>query len=397
MAKLVLPTGIIISPRAMASGGSCGWVRPADWLALPALADGDEKIAGLFAVYDGGSNFVAFQIYGAYTVDWGDGSAAENFSSGAIAQHNLSYSGVSSDTLSSRGYRQAIITITPQAGQHITNLNFGKKHDQSGLGEYRTPWLDIAVASQNLSGMYVSSSNARLALMEQFRIIGTHGITSLGYVFYNCDSLETVSIDTANVTNMAYTFAYCKSLKWIDFDTRNVTNMNGTFFENSALHFGHDLNTAKVESMSSMYSACACLVGIPAYDTNKVTDMSSMFSYSGGVTFFPDIDTSNVENMASMFFNNSALQAVPELNVAKCTNFASMFSGCPSLSVGKMAGTKENISYSGCKLSRDEIVDIFNGLATVAGKTVTVSGNWGYGDLSASDRAIATDKGWSIN
>lgn len=396
MANIINYNGLILSNRATGKDTECAYVRPADWLALPTLVDGDEKVVGLFAVYNGGSNFVAFQVNGAFTVDWGDGSAAENFSSGAIAQHNLNYSGVNPDTLSSRGYRQAIITITPQAGQHITSLYFDKKHDQTGLGSYRTPWLDIAVASQNLSKMYVSGTNGSLPLMEQFRIVGSHGITSLGFVFYNCDALETVSIDTQNVTNMAYTFAYCNSLKWIDFDTKNVTNMNGTFFGNNALHFGHDLNTVKVTNMASMYSSCACLIGIPAYATGAVTDMSSMFSYSGAVNFFPDVDTSNVENMGSMFFNNSALQAVPNMNVAKCTNFASMFSGCPSLSVGKMAGTINNISYSGCKLSREEIVDIFNGLGIVAGKHITISNNWGLSSLTAADRLIATNKGWVI-
>jgi hypothetical protein len=48
-------------------------------------------------------------------------------------------------------------------------------------------------------------------------------------------------------------------------------------------------------------------------------------------------------------------------------------------------------------LSRTAIVDIFNGLASgVTSKIITVSGNPGYTSLSVDERAIATNKGWTI-
>jgi hypothetical protein len=48
-------------------------------------------------------------------------------------------------------------------------------------------------------------------------------------------------------------------------------------------------------------------------------------------------------------------------------------------------------------LSRTAILDIFNGLASgVTSKTITVSGNPGFGALSVAERAIATGKGWTI-
>ena len=57
------------------------YFRPADWLPLPKLTSEDQKIVGLHAVWPHDSNFCAIQVAGAYTVDWGDGSAPQNYAS----------------------------------------------------------------------------------------------------------------------------------------------------------------------------------------------------------------------------------------------------------------------------------------------------------------------------
>jgi hypothetical protein len=41
-------------------------------------------------------------------------------------------------------------------------------------------------------------------------------------------------------------------------------------------------------------------------------------------------------------------------------------------------------------------VDLFNDLATVVSKTITITGNPGVADLTAGDLAIATGKGWTV-
>jgi hypothetical protein len=48
------------------------------------------------------------------------------------------------------------------------------------------------------------------------------------------------------------------------------------------------------------------------------------------------------------------------------------------------------------RLGQAELVEIFNNLATVSGQTITISGNWGASLLTAGERAIAINKGWTI-
>jgi hypothetical protein len=48
-------------------------------------------------------------------------------------------------------------------------------------------------------------------------------------------------------------------------------------------------------------------------------------------------------------------------------------------------------------LDRDALVQVFNDLASgVTGQTITITTNPGAASLSAADRQIATDKGWTI-
>jgi hypothetical protein len=74
-----------------------------------------------------------------------------------------------------------------------------------------------------------------------------------------------------------------------------------------------------------------------------------------------------------------------------------MFNGTTGIAKAPFVNIKLTFSFANMMLSRTAIVDIFNGLASgVTSKTITVSGNPGFGALSVAERAIATNKGWTI-
>jgi len=98
-----------------------------------------------------------------------------------------------------------------------------------------------------------------------------------------------------------------------------------------------------------------------------------------------------------MFKFCTNLTTFPVFNMIKVTGTSTMFSDCPLLSDADLNGTKVSISYASCNLSRQALVDIFNGLSTVSGQTITITGNPGVVDLTQSDRDIALNKGWTIS
>ena len=371
-----------------------GWVRPADWLSLPIVAESDQKFVGLHAVYPENANFVALSANGAYTVDWGDGTTT-NYAAGVVAGRNIDYNAAAlAGSECSRGYRQAIITVTPQSGQSLTRMSLAVKHSQTGLQTYATGWLDCA-ASLHETGtfsLYLSTIGHRR--LERLQLL-TNSTVDFSSMFYNCNSLQSVPLlNTAAGTNFSSMFYNCYSLQSVPlFNTASGTNFTSMFYNCASLQSVPPLNTASGTSFSSMFAFCASLQSVPLLNTAAGTNFTSMFSGCNSLQSVPLINTAAGTNFSSMFINCSSLQSIPLLNTAAGTNFTSMFNGCTSLEKGALSGTGANISYTGAKLSAAALNAIYTNLGTVTSKTITVTNNWG----NATDNpSIATAKGWTV-
>ena len=323
-----------------------GWVRPADWLSLPIVAESDQKFVGLHAVYPENANFVALSANGAYTVDWGDGTTT-NYAAGVVAERNIDYNAAAlAGSECSRGYRQAIITVTPQSGQSLTRMSLAVKHSQTGLQTYATGWLDCAASLHKTGTFSLRLSTISHRKLEQFQLL-TNSTVDFTNMFSLCSSLQSVPLlNTASGTNFSSMFSSCSSLQSIPL-----------------------LNTASGATFSSMFSSCSSLQSVPLLNTASGTTFNSMFSPC------------------------PSLQSIPLLNTAAGTNFNLMFNNCSSLEKGALSGTGANISYTGAKLSAAALNDIYTNLGTVTSKTITVTNNWG----NATDNpSIATAKGWTV-
>ena len=225
--------GLAVTPPSGAGGA---WVRPSDWLALTTPDISEQKIVGLHAVLPG-NNWVAFTLSGAYTVDWGDG-VTEDFAAGVTAYRNLAWSSYNTSTLTARGYRQAIITITPQSGHNITSWNFLVKHNQPGLSNgYSTGWLDMRLCTPHVASRTFSGSAGQVwhRMIEKFEQVDTNTVVDAYQMFYNCSSLQSVTLDTGAVTSASYMFYNCYSLQSVTLDTGAVVDASQMFSGCSSL------------------------------------------------------------------------------------------------------------------------------------------------------------------
>lgn len=361
------------------------YVRPADWMTMPTLTAGQQKVCVLVPVWDTDSNFVAVLCAGAYTVDWGDGTALQNVATGVQANHLYDYATVSN--LSSRGYRQAIMTITPQAGQNLTSVDLQRKHTQAGLpadGLWRLPWLHIVAVGSFISQLLVTSgsgSNKYATLLERFEFVGPSNMTTGSAQFYQCLSLQSIvgTAWTANITNFTSFFAYCAMLRTVPLlDTHSGTNFTTMFSTCSVLESVPILNTSNGITFSNMFAfcrrlrsvpainvskgtnftqmvgGCALLTSIPAFDTHLGTDFSSLFSSCSSLLEIPLLDTRAGTNFSSMFQGCVVLASVTLFDTSKGTNFSSMFSSCTALrvapSLNTSAGTTFTGMFSGCSI-----------------------------------------------
>jgi surface protein len=319
--------------KPITTENSLGWVAPSDWITYTVPTASEQKIIGTVAVFNQDSNYFAVNMTttdgSQYTVDWGDGTSA-NFASGTTAEKNYSWSSISSGTLTSEGYRQAIVTITPTiSGRTFSIVQTNRRHSAlTSSNLYPSPWLSLSIAAPNATSITLSgntSTSVNLSYAQQVQIISSN-ITSAASLFTNCYYLQDVVFNTsATLTNTSSMFANCRNLQVAPFfNTASVTTMSGMFSTCRLLKFVPLYNTASVTSMSAMFDSCSSLKTVPLFNTAAVTNMSSMFSTCASLESVPLFNTASVTTMGNMFFNSNSLKSIPLFNTASVTNMSNM-------------------------------------------------------------------------
>ena len=244
--------------------------------------------------FSNANNFAAVRFTtssGTYTVDWGDGSSPVNVASGTTAEYtyNFSYYDQTNTTLTSLGYKQAIITVTPTTA-NLTAINLQvivtTVPSQSSMV---TGFLDCTLSIPNCisSGITIGGTTAFHYYIERFTILNSGGCTSMSAMFQNCYSLQSVPLfNTSAVTNMSSMFSGCATLQSVPL-----------------------FNTAAVTSMSFMLSGCTSLQSVPLFNTSAATSMVGMFNTASTLNDCPII-IRNTSSVQSTQLNQSALQNV---------------------------------------------------------------------------------------
>lgn len=380
------------------------WQRPDDWLELPELTNGEQKLIGLYAIFENSPNILSFEISADYTVDWGDGSDLENFDAWGDAQHQYDYAAISEDTLCSRGYKQVIVTITPQSGQNLTAINL-KGSNTLDARYYRTmQWLDIAVIGPNVNGFWMSSSSARNILLERFVYHGANNVDDMSECFRCCYSLQVVEMDTSNVTEMDYCFNECFSLKQ-----------------------GPVLNTSAVTKFDKMFRSCGALRSVPTYDFSSAETVEEMFKDCCSLESSIDLSTlpsTGLTSLEQMFYDCKVLKSIVLPAITTITTLSSTFRGCESLmnlvlpnmdsvtdldlafydnfnlNTVTVVGTIDcAINLSATNLSAEAIEAVLTALSDRSATTslqIDITRASGVDDLTPTQLAIATDKNWTV-
>ena len=307
---------------------------PSAWRSLPTINVGDQKFAGVYAIYDTNGNYVALRARGAYIVDWGDGTTGA-FADNTIASKiydQTTYAGLTSDVYN--GYKTLVIQVTPQAGATFTSMETAVRHPSLTSAHYPN-WLNILMSAPELTTLQISNSGSTdqcATMLEQFIFLGTNKITTAARVFANCFQLQKVSLDTTTFTNPFQLFFNCSSLKSVPlFNTRNWTNLNQVFYGCLSLTSVPLFDTRNCTNFAGAFSFCYSLKSIPPFDTSNVTNFSSAFRECYSLVEFPEINFSKVTTTNLLFNACYNLKKVPRFNMPNCTDIAGMFQGCRNL------------------------------------------------------------------
>lgn len=403
------------------------WKPPADWLPLPDLVAGQQKCVALFAVFNHDSNYAAVScvITAGYTVDWGDGSAPENFLNNQTGQHQYNFATMSNATLTSEGFKQAIITITPQSG-NITAFNLSKRHTALPAILSSTSFLDVKMVGANVNSVTMVGTGPQVEhrYLKRFEYVGTSVCTTLASLFLNCTVLEVVkgTAWTGLVTTMTNMFQGCSSLRTVPLlDTHSMTVCNSMFSGCSSLTTVPLFDTHLSTNMSSMFNSCVSIKTLPLFNTSNNTTWTSFCNACTGLQSVPLWDTSKGTNFTNMFagcislrsiplfdthlgqifsgmFSGAGLQILPALDMSgasSAANFANVFNSTLALGKSEVTGVKYTHAYINSRMSAAELNRVYTNLAasSPAGQVITVTGNPG---VAGDDPSIATAKGWTV-
>lgn len=317
------------------------WVRNVEWLAMPTVLPTERKVVVLHRIDPGAGNFVAFNVVvtGGYTVDWGDGTSV-NYASTASSYKQYDFD-VVSGTPTSEGYKQVLITITPQIPANtVTFINFQQKHNLAGLSNYPQAFQDIIISLPGITGITLGSSGTSThayAYLERVQLIAS-ALTSYNALFGDMIRLQSASVaSSATITNTGYMFSNCVKLQSAPFvDLTAVTTATYMFAKCRYLKsLPYASITTAITNATSMFQYCDSLAAVPQITfTAASVNCTQMFQYCTNLIVAPVINWVKVNNLSNAFAYCARLTKFGGVNLPLCTTINSMFAYSGMVSPG---------------------------------------------------------------
>ena len=173
-------------------------------------------------------------------------------------------------------------------------------------------------------------------------------------------SINFTGMQLTNVTTITYAFSSCRSLEAVVWGESDLSG---------------------ISSIQAIFDGAQSIKSISLPGTINLSANNAMYLAFRNCKHVQTIDLSNVEFQNNVSFNQT-------------------FDGCSSLenlTFKQNAGIANNISLSGSTLlTVDSLLSLFNALATVTAARTCTIGATNLAKLTAEQKAIATDKGWTL-
>lgn len=240
--------------------------------------------------------------------------------------------------------------------------------------------------------------------------------TSFEYLFKNNTNLININVsnwDTSNITSLRRAFSLIPNLESVDFADWNVSRVTDFYamFDGSMKIENIDVSkwdTSSAINMGWMFHGNNFkALDVSNFNTSKVTNMFAMFSRSQSLTRLDvsNFNTSNVLDFGRAFsFFDSVCEElnISGLNLTKCTSINGTFTNssfkvirCDGLQLPNIDMSKIGL-HASTELTVESIVGLLNALPqSDKGYSFQIGSN-NIAKLSDEQKAIATNKGWTL-
>jgi hypothetical protein len=449
-----MSNNLYIKAQAPSTPATSGWTRNPDWLSLESVQAGDNKLSGLWAVFEDepSTHWFNYQIgdpTSTSLVSHGDGTPDQVASSNVLYQHQYDYATLSGSVLTDSqygNYKMVIINIT-FGDSTIVRL------DPAGTNGYtgkNTGWLDVAMDCGTMNTLNISS--ARDSFYLERLLIYDEIISSAANIFINMPRLRIFDAVLSSVASFQGAFSWTGDFRKNDGTPYNLiansaASMNSTFTNSFVTHIG-TISSTSVTLSNGLFSSAM----IEIIDEINLTGVTNGASFLTSNLALREITTfsmpnavgngmfngcialerigNNVLNMPGLtnglnLFNNcrrlesmdlssssgltGAITAmfqscyqIRSIILGDCSNVTgtvSMFSACDNLRVLRMPNLKVSVIVSSTAIEAPEMVDLFNDLfdrTSLASANINITNTPASVDLSAAERDIALNKNWTI-
>lgn len=187
----------------------------------------------------------------------------------------------------------------------------------------------------------------------------------------------------------------------IDNGIAQVKNGYELFINNTSLQeLPAYLDLQPFTSMYKMCYGCTALTYVRQLETTNVTDMMWAFYGCSSLQKIDGLITDNAKSVTSLFHGCTALHTISHpLDFSSVTSqIDTTFTSCKQLSYVRFSGTiNVNIHVNGCpKLTSDSLLSLLNALADGVTNKKCKLGSTNLAKLTDAQKAIATDKGWTL-
>ena len=298
--------------------------------------------------------------------------------------------------------------------------------------------------------MNLQSSFMKTMSMQYFSFYGVACGTTNSLFFNNQQYSNPFPSDLQAIPEMSFSqssaslelmFANSTNLRCVDemfVDGINVSNMDATFYNCYSLTYLGEITTftsnfPTTGTFGWAFRNCSSLNYLPVYripEGNYTYGCNYMYSGCSSIknvdAIYSDLDGNGFKNVKGEYiFENCGITYIPSTYIeGSDQTFTSMFSGCPIVVFeGSLNGTKNipnNEAFASCQAiyltnitrsldirnniagqynlyTRAFLLEIFNnGLQTVTTPQTLTVGAAALALLSDTDKAIATDKGWTL-
>ena len=313
------------------------WTRPSDWLTLN--NSNAVEVALLVPIYSDDSNFFSFTAAtsgaGNFTVDWGNGTTT-SYASATTVSNQILWANISAGTLTSDGYRQAIIRVY-SAANDISSFALAK-HANITSNSADAQINEIKVVGTTITTFTLGYNNASSSIapitrtMKQFTWSGTCNVSNTSYMFYVSLCLQNVTFDTLTSTNATGMFQSCNNLQNVKIgETASLVTALSMFNSCYVLKSISFENTSAMQTATSMFQSCFSLQSAYMPQTGAVVTASNMFS---GCRSLQSVYLPNLQNLVTGTNMFSSCGSLLEINLPTTTalqNANNMLGSCTSL------------------------------------------------------------------